>query len=345
VSVNGKVVCNAAYGTTEPGGHVPMTVDHLLPWSSAVKPITALAMAVQVERGTMCWDDPVVKHIPEFGKPSVTLAHCLLHTAGFPFASAVYPPDGFESAQHYWEAELKASCDDTLEWVPGERCMYHGMGAWHVVAEAVRRVAGAESYADHLAQTVFAPLGMGRSHCGMPKEAFDKYTEQDVLADLYMMPSESPVGCLDGRMLEHCQPSGGGIGPASELARPFESLLEGAATRLVGEPAAQALIAKRRVGMVDELQGGVFDWGYVGAIDVALMGRHCSPGAFGHGGSQQSNVFADPAHGLVVAMLFNGKPGPTKHYERLEEVASAVYEDLGLAATPGRPRRHALPGC
>lgn len=61
-------------------------------------------------------------------------------------------------------------------------------------------------------------------------------------------------------------------------------------------------------------------------------GRHSSPRTFGHGGYRSSTAFTDPEHGLVVALAVNGTPSEEAHRLRFEEVLSAIYLDLGLAA-------------
>jgi hypothetical protein len=42
-------------------------------------------------------------------------------------------------------------------------------------------------------------------------------------------------------------------------------------------------------------------------------------------------AFADPEHGLAVALAFNGTPSNAAHERRIRSVLDAVYEDLGLA--------------
>ena len=60
-------------------------------------------------------------------------------------------------------------------------------------------------------------------------------------------------------------------------------------------------------------------------------GPHASPRTFGHGGSQCCSAFADPEHGLAVAIVWNGRPGEQRHDRRLRETLTALYQDLGLA--------------
>ena len=84
------------------------------------------------------------------------------------------------------------------------------------------------------------------------------------------------------------------------------------------------------------------DWGLGFMVNSAIWGLdtvpygygpHASPRTFGHGGSQSSASFADPEHGLAVAVICNGMPGEAAHQTRIREILKAVYEDVGLNAT------------
>jgi CubicO group peptidase (beta-lactamase class C family) len=98
--------------------------------------------------------------------------------------------------------------------------------------------------------------------------------------------------------------------------------------------------SRHRVGMFDQTFQHEIDWGLGFTIDSNRygaetipygFGRHASPSTFGHGGSQSSVAFADPEHGLVVALVCNGRPGEARHNRRARDIHSAIYEDLGLA--------------
>jgi CubicO group peptidase (beta-lactamase class C family) len=61
------------------------------------------------------------------------------------------------------------------------------------------------------------------------------------------------------------------------------------------------------------------------------FGPHASPRAFGHSGSQSSIGMADPEHGLVVALVFNGQAGEQRHDKRVRAVLGSLYEELNIA--------------
>ena len=101
----------------------------------------------------------------------------------------------------------------------------------------------------------------------------------------------------------------------------------------------QMMTARQRVGMYDETFKHTMDWGLGVIVNSDRdgesppygYGRHASAETFGHGGSQSSVGFADPAHGLAVGLVFQGMPGEKRHDRRLRTVLAALYEDLQLA--------------
>ena len=107
-----------------------------LPWASVTKPLTALAVLVAVDRGTVALDDPV-------GPPGSTLRHLLAHTSGVSFA------------------------DDTVLAAPGRRRIYSNRG-FELLAAYVAERAG-RPFAELLADAVLGPLGMsGTELAGTP---------------------------------------------------------------------------------------------------------------------------------------------------------------------------------
>jgi CubicO group peptidase (beta-lactamase class C family) len=139
-----------------------------------------------------------------------------------------------------------------------------------------------------------------------------------------------------------CSPAGGGRGPMAELGRFYQMLLGrgtlGGAT-ILRPQTVEALTARHRVGMYDHTFRHVMDWclGFIpdskqyGDTVPYAYGRLCSPRTFGHSGYRSSAAFADPEHGLVVALAFNGLPSDPEHAARIRSVVEGVYEDLGIA--------------
>ena len=63
-------------------GHGDADKTRPLRIASMTKPVTAVAVLMMQDEGTLSIDDPVSKYIPEFGANGVTLRHMLTHTSG-----------------------------------------------------------------------------------------------------------------------------------------------------------------------------------------------------------------------------------------------------------------------
>ncbi len=337
VSRNGLVVADTAQGEVKPG--FKMSCDSVQTWMSATKPVTAVAFAQQWEQGRLDLDTPVAEVIPTFaqgGKEAVTPRHLLTHTGGF-------RPNRFKSPGVAWDDIIAAICATPLEpnWVPGKRAGYHTHTSWFILGELVRLASG-KPFDRYVREHIFQPLGMLDAWIGMPTEVYRANARR-----IGSMPSTAgnppvPSGYDQERWCVDCRPGGNGYGPTRELGRFYEMLLDGGAlngTRIIEQQTVELFTDRHRVDMHDRSFKHVIDWGlgfipnsaHHGADTVPYgYGPHASDQAYGHSGYQSSAAFADPAHGLAVAVVFNGMPGEAAHRKRMHGVLGALYVDLGL---------------
>lgn len=119
----------AAAGVVRAGSVVATTgpVEENFRWASVTKMLTALAVLVAAEEGTVDLDAPA-------GPPGATLRHLLAHASGL------------------------ARDDDRVQTDPGRRRIYSNRGI-EVAAETVERAADMP-FAEYLAAGVLEPLGM-----------------------------------------------------------------------------------------------------------------------------------------------------------------------------------------
>ena len=339
VSRRGEPLENMAIGQSRPG--VMMSTDTLMLWLSASKPITAAAIMQLVERGRCQLDQPVASIIPEFGcrgKEPITLRHLLTHTGGFRWVDTGWP-------ETTWDEIIGRISRAPLEpdWVVGETAGYHPYTSWYILGEVVRRLSG-QSLADYVRQEIFLPLGMDDCWIGMPLEQIRAYGERIGRMQNTEKPGLPPHAWSSEEGIAHGAPGGGGYGPIAQLAFFYEALLAGGqrrGSRILSTSSVEAMIARQRVGRLDQTFGHVIDWGLGLILDSKYhghprlpygYGQHASHGAFGHSGSQSSVAMADPEHALVVALVFNGMPGEARHQRRIRAVIEALYVDLGLVA-------------
>jgi len=342
VSLNGRIIADTAVGEARAG--VPMTADTIMLWLSSGKPLTAIAIAQLWERGRLELDDPVARHIPEFaahGKDRITIRHVLTHTGGFRRCANNW-------SLRPWEQIIARICASAPEhgWVPGRKAGYHVASGWYILAEIVRRVDG-RSIDRYLREEVLLPLGMRQTWMGMPAAAYEAAAARIGVMHDTSGPQPRPHGHWDTPLHAGLVRPGANVrGPARELRCFYEMLLrhgrppDSAQARVLSPQTVEAITARHRTGMLDHSFNHVMDWGLGVLVNSAIygadtvpygFGRHASPRAFGHGGSQSSVGFADPEQGLAVAIIFNGMSGEEQHNHRIRCTLTALYEDLGLA--------------
>ncbi len=133
-----------------------LTLDTLHPLYSFSKLVTGTVVAIAKTEGKLDYSDLVSKHIPEFtggGKDTITIRHCLTHSAGL----AKVPSKPVHDAAG-WNQALQDLCAATVEWEPGSRTAYHGWSGAFLAGECVRRVNGGMPWAELCRAKLFAPL-------------------------------------------------------------------------------------------------------------------------------------------------------------------------------------------
>jgi CubicO group peptidase (beta-lactamase class C family) len=337
VSVEGSAVADAAFGEARPGE--PMTRAHRMLWLSSTKPLAASAVVGFWEAGALELDDPVARHVPEFGvggKQDVTIRHLLTHTGGIRMLDTGWP-------ERTWAEIVARVCARKLEpgWVPGRKAGYHLTSSWFVLGELVRRLSG-RPFEAWVRERLLEPLGAVDCWVGMPREVW--LAERERNAPMYAVGDGPPreLPWLGERHLTVCSPGANGVGPLRQLARFYQVLLAGGVLdgrRYLSRPAVEAMVARHRVGLIDQTFRTRLDWGLGVIVNSAHYGDprapygygpHAGPRTFGHSGARSSVAFADPDAGLVVALAVNGLPGDEAHRARFERLTSAIYEDLGL---------------
>ena len=338
VSLKGNVLADVGVGESRPG--VSMTADTINLWLSAGKPLTAVAVMQQCERGTLSLDDHVARFIPEFavgGKSEITIRHLLTHTGGFRNVEVGYP-------EVSWDETIRCICTSPLEenWIVGHTAGYHTTTSWFILGELLQRVTG-RPYAEVMHDDLFRPLGLNDTWAALPIEQYAAYGER--IGWLYAR-EQGELKLLDWHNAARCaapSPGSNSRGPIRELGRFYEMLLnkgEGPHGRLLLPQTVAAMTTRHRVGEFDQTLGHVVDFGLgviIDSNDYGIdtvpygYGRYCSPRTFGHGGAQSSQGWCDSEAGLVVAYYFNGRPGEGQHHRRAKGLNEAIYLDLGLA--------------
>jgi CubicO group peptidase (beta-lactamase class C family) len=166
---DGEVVYIRTAGELAAGSGEPVTADSLFKIASNTKAMTASVLARLVDAGKLRWDDPVVKHLPQFRMydPWVTremqVRDLLIHNSGLREGAGdlmLWP-----EPNHYGRDDIIAGLAH-LKPQHSFRSQYAYDNLLYVVAGEVAAAAGGASYEALVRREVFEPLGLSRCRVG-----------------------------------------------------------------------------------------------------------------------------------------------------------------------------------
>ena len=165
VAENGKVVYKAAFGLANREWGIPNTTDTKFMIGSVSKPLTAVLMLIQVQKGLISLDKTIADYLPEFvGKPAAkaTIRQLLNHTSGIPNYDII--KDFFPRISHQQfsrEEYVKVYIDSALAFEPGTKHYYSSWG-YFTLGYIMEKVTG-KSYSQLMKEDVFDKLSMSNS--------------------------------------------------------------------------------------------------------------------------------------------------------------------------------------
>jgi CubicO group peptidase (beta-lactamase class C family) len=191
---DGRVVVDLWGGMADTASALPWRPDTLQLIFSGTKGLTALCIAMLIDRGQLKLDDPVCACWPEFaahGKQQITVAEVLSHRARLP---GVRTPLRIQDMLDP-EAMAALLADQAPETDPrGVGCIYHGM-TYGWLCDALLRHVDGRSIGQFFAQEVAEPLGL-ELWIGLPAELESRVAvlqyAQDWGKSVYARPEPFP---------------------------------------------------------------------------------------------------------------------------------------------------------
>ena len=190
----GKTVYDKRFGFSAEG--VPLAENALFRMASMTKPVTALAVLIQIERGLLSLDDPVAKFIHGYekmdigkvvdGNPvrtgdamtAITVLHLLTHTSGIG-SGEVGEAQFFALTNEEKSSSRKAAeafADRYLEFEPFTRQSYSPALAYDVLATLIECTSDM-SYPDFVKEFIFDPIGMTDSTFTPTKDEWSRVVD------------------------------------------------------------------------------------------------------------------------------------------------------------------------
>jgi CubicO group peptidase (beta-lactamase class C family) len=315
--------------------------DAMMTVYSTTKGLSAIALALLVDRGQLDLDERVAAYWPEFGqadKEFVTVRQLLSHQAGLPTVDGgITLHDWFD---HHRAAELFAA--QRPLWRPGAAFGYHAVSIGTLIDEVCFRITG-ESIQAYYEREVRVPAGAD-AYLGLRDELESRVVEllpmssptpeqlEEFRTELAAPrgPYGPPTFDLDsdvfvskrGRAFGHA--GGGGVASARGLAAVYNWATHygseaGAVSRNTLASFAQAQVAGYDLVLDQQRRshGIVFQK----PTPVMPFGSHR---AFGHDGAGGAMAFADPVDEICLGYTIRRTPFPGGMDRRVVHLTDAV---------------------
>ena len=349
----GKKVVDLWGGSFDVDRTKPYDEDTLQLVFSTTKGITAIAVAMCVERGLISYSDPVAKYWPEFaqhGKDSATVAQLLSHQCG------LYTVDGDISLEEAldWDTMTARLAATAPRWPIGSTHGYHALTYGWLAGELVRRVDPSrrtlgEFVRDEIVDPLEAELWIGLPEkfesrvspmIGGLNTGVDENADPAVKAmmEQFLGPNSpggqalslngafSVDGAFNRRDVHAAElPAANGITNARSLARIYSATLGSVdGVRLIGSDTVD--VARRTVTPPGEpdvclIMPTTFGMGFMTHGPFSL---YSGPGSFGHPGAGGSVAFAQPERELAVAYVMNQMATNLANDLRAQRVSEAA---------------------
>jgi CubicO group peptidase (beta-lactamase class C family) len=349
VTVAGRPVVDLWGGWVDDARTRPWAEDTIVCMMSVAKGVSAIAIAILVDRGLLDPDEPVAAYWPEFaqnGKEGVLLRWVLDHRAGLP---ALVDEPLWPGATFDREAMVGALERARPLWEPGTVAAYHVQTQGYILGELVRRVAGMP-IGEFVRREITEPLGADY-WMGLPEAEFGRTTDlipndrsrliaardaeaPDSLRVLALAqnpdwPWRKMVNSHEWRTSEIASASGHGNGRS--IARIYAAMANGGevdGVRLM-KPETVRRFSEMQHNMVEIVQERNYRQGLgvlLNSPDAVYMGPHQE--AFGHHGIGGSAGFADPVERLSFGYAVNKMHEVGTNGPRAKRLIDAVYAAL-----------------
>ncbi|MCQ2484889.1 MAG: serine hydrolase [Clostridia bacterium] len=293
--------------------------------ASMTKPVTAVAMLIEYERGNLDiyadvsdyldgYTNMYVGKFDENGqvvpdkpaKNSIKVYQCVSHISGIGsgvLGDAVY--NGLPAGQRTVQSVAKYLSDKPLEFDPGTSQSY-STAAYDVVAAIIENISGM-SYEEYLKVNIFDKLGMNDTTFAPNEEQFNRMIGlHNRTEDGKAVFAESVPNCVMANfpITYHC--AGGGLASTAEDYIKFAEMLlnEGVGENGVRILSAESVRLMRTPVVDDTIMPGNQKWGL--GVRVICGDNHTLPnGSFGWSGMYGSHFWIDPTNKITAIYMKN----------------------------------------
>lgn len=301
----------SALGHADLGKKNAMAPDSIFWIASMSKPVTGTAVMMMAEAGKLSLDDPVSRHLPEFGKlknrdgeaVEVTIRQILAHTSGLSDLS------GPESRNlRTLEGLAPLVVGKPVKFRPDSKWSYCQSGI--NTAARIVEVTSGQSFPEFLEERIFKPLGMKDTTFYLTEEQLPRLARsyrrtaagQLEEAEIFILFGKGPTS-----RDRYPMANGGLFSTGPDYVRFCRMVLRD------GELDGVRILKPESVRKMTSLMSGQNRTGFTPGNGWGVgwclvrepqgVSAALSPGSFGHGGAYGTQAWIDPVKGRAYVLM------------------------------------------
>lgn len=320
VSQHGHMLYSRAIGFQSPEQSQPLREDAIFRIASMTKPVTAVAVLIQAQRGKLNLEDPIGKYVPEFDGPilktdgtpnntPIQIWHLLTHTSGM--EADADTKQMVRNVPKEYNATLADAmayyCRIPICFEPGTKRRYSGRATFDILARIVELTSGVP-FETFVEQEIFAPCGMVDTTFAPTASQWERMVGMHDYRDGCAVWAETTPGCVvDNIPVTHPLGGAGLISTLDDYMKFGQMLLRKGMTPKGPVVAADWLAKMSQPQLAPELMKPDVNQGLGVRVITGDGYPWLSVGSFGWSGAYGTHFWVDPANEIVAVYMKNSR--------------------------------------
>ena len=325
VQQNGKEIINKTFGSYEVGGK-ELDGNAVYRIASMTKPITAVALLIEHDRGNLSIYDDLTKYMPEFerlyisqkdenGAPA-TDENGLMKKGekaenGIKLYQLVSHVSGMGEVNIKAVGKDRCTCKTAAEWLasqplvfePGSQQQYC-TGGFDVAARVIEITSGME-FSEYLKVNIFDKLGMTDTTFEPTDEQYSRMVGIHNFADGKAFNEKTVPGCVFGGFPATYHAAGAALASTTaDYVKFAQMLLDGGRAQDGTVILSEEALGLMSTPVPDEKRSDDCLWG-LGVRVIVKPGNILPVGCFGWSGAYGSHFWVDPANKITAVYMKN----------------------------------------
>ena len=345
---NGKEIMNRTFGLYEVGGKA-LDDNAVYRIASMTKPITALALLIEHDRGHLSIYDDLTKYMPEFGEMYISVKDekgepvrdekGLMQKGekaknGIKLYQLVSHVSGVGDVNIADTGSGNCTCKTAAEWLatqplvfdPGSTEQY-STGAYDVAARVIEITSGME-FSEYLKVNIFDKLGMKDTTFEPTDDQWSRMVGLHNLVDNKVINEKTAPGCVFGNFPASYHAAGAALAStANDYVKFAMMLLNGGKAEDGTVVLSEKTLKLMSTPVPDDTRKGDTRWG-LGVRVIVKPGNTLPVGSFGWSGAYGTHFWVDPLNKIVAVYMknsaFDGGAGNKSAVEFEQDIMNSI---------------------